>query len=195
MRQQAEWRRLEQERTEAENRRIVEFASQRQQMEETKIEKIREREVAKENLYKTVEAPSSEQQSTRLPSQWQSSFAADWASQMTQLVSPFQLSRKLEEERQRREEMERVCEDLHVEEEEQAQRQREIVSEAVTRVDASKQCPPWIYSEFHVIDRTAVAVRRNWLSCQRVPSLPVFYTPRLANHMQPILIIQLHYNG
>lgn len=55
---------MELERTEAEDRRIVEFASQRQQMEETKIEKIREREVAKENLHKTVETPSSEKQST-----------------------------------------------------------------------------------------------------------------------------------
>lgn len=40
---------------EAENRRIMELASQRQQMEEIKMEKIREREAAKENLYKTVE--------------------------------------------------------------------------------------------------------------------------------------------
>lgn len=58
---------MERERTEAENRLIVEFASQRQQMEETKIEKIREREVAKENLYKTVETPSSEKQKHALP--------------------------------------------------------------------------------------------------------------------------------
>lgn len=85
MRQQAEWRRLERERTEAENKRIVEFASQRQQMEETKIEKIREREVAKENLYKTVETPSSEKQSTLYLSRWQSSFSMVLASQMTQL--------------------------------------------------------------------------------------------------------------
>lgn len=46
---------------EAENRRMVEFASQQQQMEETKIEKIREREAAKENLYQTVERPSEKQ--------------------------------------------------------------------------------------------------------------------------------------
>lgn len=43
---------------EAENRRIMEFASQRQQMEEIKMEKIREREAAKEHLYKTVGTPS-----------------------------------------------------------------------------------------------------------------------------------------
>lgn len=48
----------------AENRRIVELASQRQQMEEIQMGKIREREAAKENLYKTVETPSFEKQST-----------------------------------------------------------------------------------------------------------------------------------
>lgn len=56
---------------EAENRRIMEFASQRQQMEEVKMEKIREREAAKENLYKTVETPSKKQNTLWLR-QWQS---------------------------------------------------------------------------------------------------------------------------
>lgn len=41
----------------AENRRIMEFASQQEQMEETRIAKIREREEAKEKLYKIVETP------------------------------------------------------------------------------------------------------------------------------------------
>lgn len=53
---------------EAENRRIMEFASQRQQMEEIKMEKIREREEAKENLYKTVETLSSEKNKARFSS-------------------------------------------------------------------------------------------------------------------------------
>lgn len=56
-RQQAEWRRMEHERMEAENRRIVEFASHQKHMEETRMAKIREREEAKENLHKIVETP------------------------------------------------------------------------------------------------------------------------------------------
>lgn len=54
-RQQAEWRRMEQEKMEAENRRIMEFANRQQQMEESRMAKIREREEAKENLHKLVE--------------------------------------------------------------------------------------------------------------------------------------------
>lgn len=54
-RQQAEWRRMEQEKTEAENRRIMEFASHQQHMEESRLAKIREREEAKEYLHKIVE--------------------------------------------------------------------------------------------------------------------------------------------
>lgn len=42
---------------EAENRRIVEFASHQKHMEETRMAKIREREEAKENLHKIVETP------------------------------------------------------------------------------------------------------------------------------------------
>lgn len=52
--QQAEWRRMEQEKVEAENRRIKEFASQQKQMEETRMAKIKEREQAKDHLYKMV---------------------------------------------------------------------------------------------------------------------------------------------
>lgn len=53
-RQQAEWRRMEQEKIDAENRRIMAFASQRQQVEEVRMAKTREREEAKEILYKMV---------------------------------------------------------------------------------------------------------------------------------------------
>lgn len=56
-----------------------------------------------------------------------------------------------------------MCEDLYVEEEEQAQRQREIVSKAVVRADATKNSRPWICWEFCVIDMTVAAVRRVWL--------------------------------
>ena len=54
-RQQAEWRRMEQEQMEAENRRIMEFASHQQHMEETRMAKMREKDEAKEHLRKKVE--------------------------------------------------------------------------------------------------------------------------------------------
>lgn len=53
--QQDEWRRMEQERMEAENRRIMEFVRQQQLLEESRVAKIREREEAKEQLHKLVE--------------------------------------------------------------------------------------------------------------------------------------------
>lgn len=46
---------MEQERTEAENRRIMEFVARQQHMEEDRMAKIREREEAKDHLLKTVE--------------------------------------------------------------------------------------------------------------------------------------------
>lgn len=57
-RQQAEWRRMEQERMEEENRRIMEFVARQQNMEEDRMAKIREREEAKDHLLKTVEINS-----------------------------------------------------------------------------------------------------------------------------------------
>lgn len=60
-RQRAERRRVEQEKVEAENRRIMEFAEQQQNMEEARMKKIREREEAKEHLYKKVETHQSGQ--------------------------------------------------------------------------------------------------------------------------------------
>lgn len=56
-RQQAEWRCLEQERMEAENKRIREFMNLKHHEEETRMVKMREREEAKEQLRKTVEIP------------------------------------------------------------------------------------------------------------------------------------------
>lgn len=56
-RRQEEWRRLERDRTEAENKRIVEFMSLKQQEEETRMEKMREREEAKEHLRRAVQTP------------------------------------------------------------------------------------------------------------------------------------------
>lgn len=52
--QQAEWRHLEREKVEAENRRIIEFAHYQQRKEEDRMAKVREREQAKENLHKMV---------------------------------------------------------------------------------------------------------------------------------------------
>ncbi|XP_061599255.1 LOW QUALITY PROTEIN: meiosis-specific nuclear structural protein 1-like [Cololabis saira] len=88
-RQQAEWRRMEQEKTEEENRRIMEFARQKQHMEDTKITKMKEREEAMEYCRKMV-------------------------------------CEKIERDRQEREEMERLREELYLEEQEEANRQREI---------------------------------------------------------------------
>lgn len=56
-RQQAEWRCLEQERMEAENKRIREFMNLKQHEKETRMAKMREREETKELLRKTVEIP------------------------------------------------------------------------------------------------------------------------------------------
>uniref|UniRef100_A0A3Q3XF62 Meiosis-specific nuclear structural protein 1 n=1 Tax=Mola mola TaxID=94237 RepID=A0A3Q3XF62_MOLML len=53
-RQQTEWRRMEQERMEAENRRIMEFVSRQAQVEESRVAKMREREAAKEHLHKIL---------------------------------------------------------------------------------------------------------------------------------------------
>uniref|UniRef100_A0A8C1VSN9 Meiosis-specific nuclear structural protein 1 n=1 Tax=Cyprinus carpio TaxID=7962 RepID=A0A8C1VSN9_CYPCA len=52
--QQAEWRHLEREKVEAENRRIIEFAHYQQRKEEDRMAKVREREQAKENLHKML---------------------------------------------------------------------------------------------------------------------------------------------
>lgn len=52
--QQAEWRRMEREKVEAENRRIIEFAQYQQRKEEDRMAKVREREQAKETLHKMV---------------------------------------------------------------------------------------------------------------------------------------------
>lgn len=56
-RRQEEWRRLERDRTGAENKRIVEFMNLKQQEEETRMEKMREREEAKEHLRRAVQTP------------------------------------------------------------------------------------------------------------------------------------------
>ncbi|KAI7813914.1 meiosis-specific nuclear structural protein 1 [Triplophysa rosa] len=52
--QQVEWRRMERERMEAENRRILEYAHYQQRREEDRMEKVREREQAKETLHKML---------------------------------------------------------------------------------------------------------------------------------------------
>lgn len=53
--QQAEWRCLEQERMEAENRRIMEFMNLKELDEESRTAKIREREEAMGRIHKMVE--------------------------------------------------------------------------------------------------------------------------------------------
>lgn len=52
--QQTEWRLMEREKMEAENRRILEFASYQQHKEKSRMEKVREREQAKEHLHQMV---------------------------------------------------------------------------------------------------------------------------------------------
>ncbi|XP_052010081.1 meiosis-specific nuclear structural protein 1 [Xyrauchen texanus] len=51
---QAEWRRMEREKMEAENKRILEFARYQQRKEEDRMAKVREREQAKETLHKML---------------------------------------------------------------------------------------------------------------------------------------------
>lgn len=57
MKQQAEWRRMEQEKAEAENQRIREFLNHRENVEESRMAKIKERERGKEHLHKIVKTP------------------------------------------------------------------------------------------------------------------------------------------
>lgn len=54
-RQRDEWRRQERERMEAENRRIMEFVSNQDTKKESRMNEMREREEAKDNLRKQVE--------------------------------------------------------------------------------------------------------------------------------------------
>lgn len=56
--QQAEWRHMEREKVEAENRRIIEFAQYQQRKEEDRMAKVREREQEKEILHKMVHESS-----------------------------------------------------------------------------------------------------------------------------------------
>lgn len=56
--QQAEWRRLEREKMEEENRRILEYAKYQERKEEDRMASARQRETAKENLHKLVGEPS-----------------------------------------------------------------------------------------------------------------------------------------
>ena len=52
--QQAEWKRMEREKMEAENRRIMEFASYQQRKEENRMANVQEREMAKQHLHQMV---------------------------------------------------------------------------------------------------------------------------------------------
>ena len=52
--QQAEWRRLEREKLEEENRRLLEYASHQQRKEEDRMAKVQEREQAKESMHRMV---------------------------------------------------------------------------------------------------------------------------------------------
>lgn len=53
-RQQAEWRQMEREKMDAENRRIVEYTEYQQRREEDRMTKVRERENAKQHLHLMV---------------------------------------------------------------------------------------------------------------------------------------------
>lgn len=109
---------------EAENRRILEFLSHKEHKEENRMAKIKERETAKDLLLKTVETLS-------LCPQFYlfiELFIAYFWHQKSLFSVVLQLSENIEGERQQREEFDRVCVELYVEEKEEANRQREIVS-------------------------------------------------------------------
>lgn len=55
--QQAEWRRLEREKMEEENRRILEYAKYQERKEEDRMASVRQREATKEKLHKLVGEP------------------------------------------------------------------------------------------------------------------------------------------
>lgn len=123
---------MEQERMEAENRRIMEFVSRQAQVEESRVAKMREREAAKEHLHKIVETTFSSRAHAFLR------LFNDTHLQQESLLSVLlQLFEQIEEERQQREELERVRQELYLEEEEEANRQREIVS-MLSRSDSDK---------------------------------------------------------
>lgn len=105
---------------EAENRRIMEFVARQQHMEEDRMAKIREREEAKDHLLKMVETTFFSITSSLF------SDTCCFETSLFPLVLP-QLSKKIEQERQQREEMERVREELCLEEQEEENRRRDIV--------------------------------------------------------------------
>ncbi|XP_017313838.1 meiosis-specific nuclear structural protein 1 isoform X1 [Ictalurus punctatus] len=88
-RQQAEWKRLEREKMEEENRRILEYTKYQERKEEDRMANARQRETAKESLHKL-------------------------------------LAEKMEVEQRHREEMDRVREELYLEEQEEFARQKEL---------------------------------------------------------------------
>lgn len=55
--QQAEWRRLEREKMEEENRRILEYAKYQERKEEDRMSSVRQRDAIKEKLQKFVGDP------------------------------------------------------------------------------------------------------------------------------------------
>ncbi|KAM8876160.1 meiosis-specific nuclear structural protein 1-like [Synchiropus picturatus] len=87
--QQAEWKRMEQEKLDAENQRIIEFANHQEEMEEKRNAKLREMEEAKAVLHKV-------------------------------------LSEKMEKEKRQREELERMRQEVHFEEQEEARRRKDL---------------------------------------------------------------------
>ncbi|XP_060767134.1 meiosis-specific nuclear structural protein 1 [Neoarius graeffei] len=87
--QQAEWKRLEREKIEEENRRILEYTEYQERKEEDRLASVRQREMVKEKLLKL-------------------------------------LTEKMEEKQRQHEEMERVREELYLEEQAESERQKEI---------------------------------------------------------------------
>ena len=58
--QRAEWRRLEQEKNDAENQRIREFSNYQRQTEETRAARMQEREQAKQHILQMVRQRSAD---------------------------------------------------------------------------------------------------------------------------------------
>lgn len=107
---------------EAENRRIMEFVNNQDTKKESRMNEMREREEAKENLRKQVETrPDDALTILHRVCLFKKKGIAD-------VLFFLQLSERIQRENQQREEMEQVREEFYLEEQEQAHRQKEIVS-------------------------------------------------------------------
>lgn len=119
-REQAKWKLLEQEKIEAENRRIMAFMKQQQDAEESRKTRMKEREEAKQQIQKMV--------TKKLFYLLILSMSNNlWKSLYLLFPSDLQLCEKMEKDKKQREDFESIRQELYLEEQEEAQRKKDIV--------------------------------------------------------------------